>query len=249
MRVALAPAALLLITVLTGCNNMVGTADPPYPLPEDPNPFTYRRVDYPFVVRYAATAQTPALGEMTRLQDFLKAANARPGDKATVSAANSALGQARGAQLRDTLKRAGLDPVAGVDVNLATDTVSVVLEESVVVPPDCSNWPVLAGDQPSNAPMMNLGCALHSNLYQMVVDKRDLAVGRTPGPADAEPGMRAVQKYREGTSDKNGAGQSGANSGNGDNSAAGSATSAANVAAGMASEGGAAPGGGTSNGQ
>ena len=32
----------------------------------------------------------------------------------------------------------------------------------------------------------------------MVVDKRDLAVGRTPGPADAEPGMRAVQNYREG---------------------------------------------------
>jgi hypothetical protein len=95
---------------------------------------------------------------------------------------------------------------------------------------------------------MNLGCALHNNLYQMVVDKRDLAVGQTPGPADAEPGMRAVQKYREGTSDKKGAGQSGDNSGSG-NSAADSATSAATVAAGMAGEGGAAPSGGTSNGE
>lgn len=249
MRVALAPSALLLITVLAGCNNMVGTADPPYPIPEDPNPFTYRTVDYPYVVRYAAAAPAPALGEMTRLQAFLKASDARPGDKVTVSANNAPLGQARSAQLRDAMKRAGLDPVAGVDVNLAPDTVSVVLEETVVVPPNCGKWPVLAGDQPSNAPMMNLGCALHNNVYQMVVDKRDLAVGRTPGPADAEPGMRAVQKYREGTSAKQGPGQSGGSSDNSDNSAANSATSAANVAAGMASEGGAAPSGGTDNGQ
>lgn len=249
MRAPMTPSALLLIAALTGCNNMVGTADPPYPLPEDPNPFTYRTVDYPFVVRYAATTQTPAPGEMTRLQAFLKAADARPGDKVTVSASGAPLGQARGAQLRDVMKRAGLDPVAGVDVNLAPDTVSVVLEETVVVPPNCGKWPVIAGDQPSNAPMMNLGCALHNNIYQMVVDKRDLAVGQTPGPADAEPGMRAVQKYREGTSDKKGAGQSGDNSDNTGNTAAGSATSAANVAAGMASEGGAAPSGGASNGE
>src|SRR6185437_6822834 len=126
MRAPMTPAALLLIAALAGCNNMVGTADPPYPLPEDPNPFTYRTVDYPYVVRYAPAAPAPALGEMTRLQAFLKAADARPGDKVTVNANGAPLGQARGAQLRDVMKRAGLDPVAGVDVTLAPDTVSVV---------------------------------------------------------------------------------------------------------------------------
>ncbi|HEY3918618.1 MAG TPA: CpaD family pilus assembly lipoprotein [Stellaceae bacterium] len=236
MRALIAPSGLLLIMLLAGCNNMVGTADPPYPIPEDPNPFTYKTVDYPYAVRFVTTAEAPAPGEMTRLQDFLKASSARPGDKVTVSGDNSSLGQARSARLREALKHAGLDPVAGVDVNLGANTVSLVVEEIVAVPPHCDDWPVFAGDQPSNAPSMSLGCALRNNLYQMVVDKRDLAVGQTPGPADAEPSMRAVQKYREGIPDKNDKGQNGG-SNSGDNSAAESATAAAGTAAGLGGDG------------
>lgn len=237
MRAFIPIAGLLLLGALSGC---VGTADPPQAVPEDPNPFTYKSVDYPYAVRFAATSDTPAPAEMQRLQDFLHESSARPGDSVTVSAENSPLGQARSAHVRDALKRAGLDAADGVDVNLAPNTVSLVLTEMVVVEPKCGPWPVFAGDQPSNAPSLYLGCALRNNLYQMVVDKRDLAVGRTPGPADAEPGMRAVQKYREGKGDKNGGSESPSQA----NSAAEGATGAADAAATLSN-----PTSGNTNGQ
>ena len=78
------------------------------------------------------------------------------------------------------------------------------------------------------------------------MDKRDLAVGQTPGPADAEPGMRAVQKYREGPKDKDG---KDSGDGSGGNSAASSATDAATAAAGMANTGSGLPGMSSGNGQ
>jgi type IV pilus biogenesis protein CpaD/CtpE len=235
MRAFIPSACLLLLTALGGC---VGTSDPPKPIPEDPNRFTYRSVDYPYAIRFAAAADAPAPAELTRLQDFLHASSARPEDKVTVSSETSQLGQARNARVREILKRAGLDVSPGIDVNLAPNTVSLVLTETVAVPPKCGEWPIFAGDAPSNAPALFLGCALRSNLYQQVVDKRDLAVGQTPGPADAEPGMRAVQKYREGVSDKKGKGD-GSSDGNG---AADSATGAATSGAAMGNPSGASNG-------
>jgi type IV pilus biogenesis protein CpaD/CtpE len=230
MRVFIAMAGLLLVTALGGC---VGTSDPPQPIPEDPNPFTFNSVDYPFAVRFTATSDTPSASEMNRLQDFLHSSSARPGDTVTVSADGSPLGRSRSTHVRDTLKRAGLAAVEGVDVNVAPNTVSLVLTETVAVQPKCGDWPIFAGDAPSNAPSLYLGCALRNNLYQMVVDKRDLAVGRTPGPADAEPSMRAVQKYREGTQEKKDNNESPSQA-----DAGASATGAANAAASMANSGG-----------
>ncbi|HVA13696.1 MAG TPA: CpaD family pilus assembly lipoprotein [Stellaceae bacterium] len=241
MRAFIAITSLLLVA---GC---VGTADPPRPVPEDPNPFTYKAVDYPFAVRFAVAAKTPSHEERARLQGFLRSASARPGDTVAVSSETTALGQIRSAQIRDILKNAGLAAVPGVDVDLNPNTVSLVLRETVAVPPTCGNWPIFAGDQPSNAPSLFLGCALKSDLYQMVVDKRDLAMGQTPGPADAEPGMRAVQAYREGKAP--GKGKDGAADG-GDNPAADSATGAATAAASMADTGnGSGSSGGSGNGQ
>lgn len=240
MRALLPTACLLLLTALGACN---GTSDPAKPIPEDPNRFTYKTVDYPFAVQFAAAAEAPSADEMKRLQDFLHSSSARPEDKVTISGDNSTLGQERAARIRDILKRAGLDTKDGVDVTLSPNTVSLVLTETVVVPPKCGDWPIFAGDAPSNAPSLYLGCALRNNLYQQVVDKRDLAVGQTPGPADAQPGMRAVQKYREGISDKQDGSTS--DSPSSANAAADSATGAATAAAGMANTGSGMPGTGS----
>jgi type IV pilus biogenesis protein CpaD/CtpE len=234
MRALVPVACAIIVTALAGCSNMVGTADPPQPLPEDPNPFTFKAVDYPYAVRFLAAADAVSPAEMTRLQDFLQTSSARPGDTITISADNTPLGQTRSARVRDILERAGLQPAPGVDINLGANIVSLVLKENVAVPPNCGAWPIFAGDQPSNAPSSFLGCALKNNLYLMVVDKRDLAMGRTPGPADAAPSMRAVQKYRQGSTSDNG--KSGGSSG-GDNSAGDSAANAATAAAGMADAG------------
>jgi type IV pilus biogenesis protein CpaD/CtpE len=248
MRAFISAACLLFVAALAGCSNMVGTADSAKPLPEDPNAIKFTTANYAFDVRFAVAAENPSAEEVKRLQDFLHSSSARPGDKVTVSGDVSSLGRTRGAHVIDLLKKAGLEPVAGVDISLAPNTVSLVLTETVAVAPKCGDWPVFAGDQPSNAPALFLGCALHSDLYQQVVDKRDLAVGQIPGPADAEPGMRAVQKYREGTKDKKD--KDGGDDNGGDNSAADSAMSAAGAAAGMANSGSGIPGvGGSGNGQ
>jgi type IV pilus biogenesis protein CpaD/CtpE len=233
MRALIPSTCLLLLTALGGC---VGTSDPPLPIPENPNRLTYHSVDYPYAVHFAAASDALSAGEMTRLQSFLKSSSARPEDKAMVSGETSSIGQNRSSRVRDVLKRAGLDVVPGVDVNLAPNTVNIVLTEQVVTePPRCGDWPLFAGDAPSNAPSLYLGCAMRNNLYLQAVDKRDLAVGRTPGPADAEPGMRAVQKYREGKNDRN----DGPSQGGGGDSATGASGGAS-----MAS-----PAGGGSNGQ
>jgi len=241
MRAFIPSACLLLLTALGGC---VGTSDPPHPVQENPNRFTYHTVDYPYAIHFAPAADTLSPDETQRLQAFLRSSSARPEDKVSVSGETSPLGQTRTARVRDMLKRAGLDATEGVDVNLAPNTVSILLTEMVAAkPPKCGDWPAFAGDAPSNAPSLFLGCALRNNLYQQVVDKRDLAVGQTPGPADAEPGMRAVQNYREGKSDKKDGKE---DSPSQNNDAANSATDAATAAAGMANTG---TGSGSSNGQ
>jgi type IV pilus biogenesis protein CpaD/CtpE len=232
MRALVHIASLFVLVAASGCSNMAGTADPPAPLPEDPTPFTYKTVDYPFAMRFATAADTPAHDETTRLQDFLQASDARPGDSVYISGETTPIGQMRLAHVRDSLVKAGLKPQPSVDINLAPNTVALVLRETIAIPPKCGDWPIFAGDQPSNAPAGFLGCALKSNLYEMVVDKRDLVMGRTPGPADAEPGMRAVQNYREGTKDKSTQGASTASP-----STANAATEAATAGAGMANPG------------
>jgi type IV pilus biogenesis protein CpaD/CtpE len=239
MRALLPSAYLLHLTALSGC---VGTSDPPKPIDENPNRFTYHTTDFTHAIQFAPASDAISAEAMNGLQDFLQHSSARPEDKVTVSGEASSIGQTRSARVRDVLKRAGLDAKPGVNVNLAPNTVTIVLTEDVVTePPKCGDWPLFAGDAPSNAPSLYLGCALRNNLYQQVVDKRDLAVGRTPGPADAEPSIRAVQKYREGTSDKKDKDDSASQN----NAAANSATGAADAAASMANP----PGGGGNNGQ
>jgi type IV pilus biogenesis protein CpaD/CtpE len=237
MRALIPSACLLLLTALGGC---VGTSDPPAPVAENPNQFTYRTADFSHAIHFAGASDTMSPDEMNGLQTFLQDSSARPEDKVTVSGEASPIGQTRSARVRDVLKKAGLETVPGVNVNLAPNTVTIVLTEQVVAePPKCGDWPLFAGDAPSNAPSLYLGCAMRNNLYKQVVDKRDLAVGRTPGLADAEPSIRAVQKYREGTSGKKDKDDSPSQA----NAAADSATGAAGAAASMANP----PGGG--NGQ
>jgi len=231
MRALVPSACLLLLTALGGC---VGTSDPPTPIPENPNRFTFHTADFTYAVHFAGAADAVSPNELRALQEFLKSSSARPEDKATVSGETSPVGQRRSARVRDVLTHAGLIVVQGVDVSLAPNTVGVVLTQEVVnEPPKCGDWPLFAGDAPMNAPSLYLGCALRNNLYREVADKRDLAVGQTPGPADAEPGMRAVQNYREGKSDKNKKDESPSQS----NGSAGGAD-AANAASSMGNSGG-----------
>src|SRR6185312_742798 len=129
MRALVPSACLLLLTALGGC---VGTSDPPKPIEENPNRFTYHTVDYPYAIHFAAATDALAPDELGRLQGFLQHSSARPEYKVTVSGETTPLGQSRSARVRDVLARAGLDVAPGVDVNLTPNTVNIVLTESVV---------------------------------------------------------------------------------------------------------------------
>ena len=73
-----------------------------------------------------------------------------------------------------------------------------MVERYVVTPPDCPDWTRQAVENHANAMPSNYGCASLTNLALMVADPRDLATGRPLGPADADPALLAVQRYRAG---------------------------------------------------
>ena len=77
------------------------------------------------------------------------------------------------------------------------DTVTVVVERYVVAPLDCPDWTQPRCSNSEIATHRNFGCADAYNLGQMVADKRDLAIGRTLGPADGEVAARAILQYRK----------------------------------------------------
>ncbi len=76
------------------------------------------------------------------------------------------------------------------------DTVTVMIERYVVAPLDCPDWTQPRGSNPENSTHRNFGCFQAFNLGQMVVDKRDLAIGRTLGPADGELQAKSIYSYR-----------------------------------------------------
>jgi pilus assembly protein CpaD len=81
---------------------------------------------------------------------------------------------------------------------LAHDSVNIVVERYVVVPPDCPNWTSPSVGDHSNQPGSNFGCSDATNLGLMVADPRDLLMGRTLGPAEGDAALAAVKRYREG---------------------------------------------------
>jgi hypothetical protein len=83
--------------------------------------------------------------------------------------------------VRAYLARRRLPAEAGrptADVPGVRDTVTVVIERPVLAALDCPNWTQPLGGNPENSTHRNFGCADAFNLQQMVVNKRDLAVGR-----------------------------------------------------------------------
>jgi type IV pilus biogenesis protein CpaD/CtpE len=209
--------------------------------PEVPNTITYMPVEHDHDVRFAANTAAPSAEEAGQVQDFLNRIEVRDGDTITIGVDGGPLGQARRDRVLGLLKHDGLTDVGDAPAPRTPNVVTLVVRQMTAVPPTCGDWPKLGSGDTLNAPSSQLGCATANNLYDMVIDKRDLAVGRKPGIGDAEPGMRAVQTYREGKSplDANGGGApAGAP---GANPAGDSAVAAATGAASLGSSGSGTP--------
>lgn len=91
---------------------------------------------------------------------------------------------------------AAVPAAAPANAPFKPNTVTVVVERYVLAPLDCPDWTQPRGSNPENATGRNFGCADAFNLGQMVVDKRDLAIGRALGPADGELAAKTIYQYR-----------------------------------------------------
>lgn len=192
-RIVLLCAVLLL--ALAGCNSPTEQWQPV----EAPKTNKVEFVRLNHSVRFAPGSAALAPAEARRLGAFVDDAEIAGGEEVFVATGEAdGLAQKRQAAVRTLLSRRGIRAVPLATANAARDEVALQVERYVVTPPACPNWSKPSGGDPTNTVGSNFGCATATNLGLMVAEPRDLLVGRKPGPADAEPALRAVHKYRTG---------------------------------------------------
>ncbi|HUC63659.1 MAG TPA: CpaD family pilus assembly lipoprotein [Alphaproteobacteria bacterium] len=126
------------------------------------------------------------------------------------------------AMLRDMHIAARRAPRPTVDGALAHNAVVVSVGRYVVTGPRCPDWSKPEGDDYTNTPASNFGCATATNLGAMVANPADLLRGTNGGTADPDFVSRGIQRYRSGEISKSlqpelskssGSGNSGSGSG------------------------------------
>jgi pilus assembly protein CpaD len=185
------------LALLAGCGSPNDDWQPGVSATQKTNEVEFSRIAHTVRFQSGASAMSPA--ETQSLAAFLDEADVFYGDHVYLAvASNDGLAQKRQAAMRRTFaKRGVLVSVLPTNTGLAHgDEVVVQLERAVVTSPRCPDWSKPPGGDPTTSVGSNFGCATTTNLGLMVAQPRDLLVGRQPGPADAEPGLAAIQNYR-----------------------------------------------------
>jgi len=196
MRSFTSPLALGLLAMLSACTPPAAE----YSVAEAPKTL---KVDY-LTFRHdagflpGAAALTPQ--EIRRLDDFLDDAQVVGGSKVYLQASGGdRLAAQRSGAIVKALTARGVGAVNLPDLASGpVDRLTVTAQRYVVTPPDCPDWSRQAVENHANALPSNYGCASLTNLALMVADPRDLVTGRPLGPADADPAIKAVERYRAG---------------------------------------------------
>jgi pilus assembly protein CpaD len=155
----------------------------------------YVRLDH--TVHFNPRAGTADRAELSQLNGFLDSAEAQPGDHILLKASGP-LADARRAPIEAMLARRGLKTMRVEAPDAPDDGVRIEVGRYVVTPPSCPNWSKPPIYDPQNTVSSNFGCATQVNFGLMVAEPRDLLVGRTPGPVDADPALLPMQRYRAG---------------------------------------------------
>ena len=141
-----------------------------------------------------------AAGEAEKLRRFLDQSEVTSEDHVYLEpAADDRLTNSRVGRLAKAMAAKGVGAqTLPADSSLSPERIDIVVERYVVVPPDCPNWTSPAVGDHGNQPGSNFGCATMTNLGLMVADPRDLVIGRTLGPAEGDPALAAMKRYRLG---------------------------------------------------
>ena len=194
----LVPAALMLLVAAAGCTPPEARWSPA----EAPKTSTVALVRLRHAVRFPAGSAALSADEARRLAEFLQRLAPGYGDRLTLAAApDGALAGRRLAMLEAVLDRAGLAPLLAPPVPStapATGLVVVTLSRHLVTPPACPDWRKPEGDDDTNTPGSNFGCATATNLDLMVADPGELLHGAPTAPGDGEFAARGIDAYRSG---------------------------------------------------
>jgi pilus assembly protein CpaD len=199
MTVRLIRLSLALGLALAGC-----TAAPPRAVREDGLASVKTlRVDHTRLqhdVAFAPGAPDPLAGETDRLMAFIAQSELRGADHVLLEPSEGdRLAAARIGRLVKALGRRGIGARSlPASAEAPPDRLRVLVDRYVVVLPDCPDWTASPQSDHDNLPSSNFGCASATNLGLMLADPHDLLVGREPGPADADPAVAAVTRYRAG---------------------------------------------------
>ncbi len=193
----LAPLALAL--ALAACGPLTSSDDQLTP----PDPMTQLHVDrvrVQYATAFAPRSSEIPAGEALRLQTFLDQVGLRPADQVYLAApSGDALTAQREERIRELLERRGVGAVSiAPPATIQPDHIVVLADRYVVTPPTCPEWSGPSATGHSNVPNSNFGCATATDFALMVDNPRDLMTGRRLSPADAEPTIEAVERYRNG---------------------------------------------------
>jgi type IV pilus biogenesis protein CpaD/CtpE len=142
-------------------------------------------------------------GQANELRTMVTAGKHAQRDEFVVVTDGSGAGlqQARAEQVRKSLVAAGarwVDAAVEPAMAMGPDTVVVVRSEYRIAARNCPDRQTGAMWNPNESLDRNTGCADAYNMGQMLARPRDAAIGRAPGPADAQVNAAAIDRYREG---------------------------------------------------
>ena len=183
-------AAMIAALLVPGCTSITSMNEPPQKIVVTPTEAAHP-------VYFAPGSAVLTGSEMDSLQAFMGEGRLTKVKDVNVIVGEGAIAASRRAMVDDALSKLGyVHDATTTDPNFTQDAVLVRVKRIAAVPPGCPDWKPVGVYDPYNRPTSNLGCASAMNLYLMVADPRDLVSGRPLGPADAQPGMLAVDAYR-----------------------------------------------------
>jgi pilus assembly protein CpaD len=196
--------ALLLAISLDGCATSDQQPTKAGATTEAPNPIQLSLRSLTHTLHYAPGNAIPGPAETAALNDFLANSGIAPGDPITIERSApgghppSVLAEARIQRLTAALARQDVKPMFASAPDLPAGDIRLTFEHYVASAPNCPNWSKAPGNDFGNTLHSDYGCATATNLAAMIADPRDLAEGRTMGPARGNPAIAAMHRYATG---------------------------------------------------
>ena len=162
-------------------------------------------VRIPYNIRFGDGVVEMNNDEITKLNNFLMTTNVSYGDEFSMdfpldrNGNLTDLNKSRLAYVSNLLKESGLYLSAKITpygMEPSEDFGRLLISKYVVTPPDCGDWTQKSNPNYGNSPISNIGCASQANLGLMVANPRDLIIGATGAPPNAERTAGAVERYQ-----------------------------------------------------